>query len=430
MKETNIKDEKIKAKIRTLKTLFEFLELDIDDIKNLGNDLNRPGLPHEKKERSALLESASVDLTKKFGEWWKQGNYEFNLFADGDFFRITVCDEKRKEKIDLEARSTGLQWFFSFFLVFLNESTRDNNNTILLLDEPGVTLHPMAQKNLFEFFNNLSKKNQLLYTTHSPFMVDSNNLETVRSVYVNNNGESVVSSNLRASEREYGIDQTKSIFSVHAALGLTVSDTLLINCNPILVEGPSDQIYFSVLKNLMISQSIIHPLKEMIFIPTGGVKGIGQTATIVSVKNNDYPYVILDGDNSGRDKKKSLERCLYSGNKEKLIDLTTFSFKNGEVEDLFPKKSLAKIADGLFFRASNLEDEFDDFVIEGQPFVNQLEEFAKKNSVELPQNNEWKIKLAEEVKKTIIRGKIAVFSEDLSEFQQIKKLFQLLELQR
>lgn len=147
---------------------------------------------------------------------------------------------------------------------------------------------------------------------------------------------------LELEKEKYGIDQTKSIFSVHAALGLTVSDTLLINCNPILVEGPSDQIYFSVLKNFMISKSIIQPIKEMLFIPTGGVKGIGQTSTIVSTKTNDYPYVILDGDSSGRDKKKHLEKNLYSGNKDKIIDLSNYSFFNGEVEDLFPKKTLQK----------------------------------------------------------------------------------------
>ncbi len=36
--------------------------------------------------------------------------------------RIWVSDDKRPEEIELEGRSTGLQWFLSFYLVFLVES--------------------------------------------------------------------------------------------------------------------------------------------------------------------------------------------------------------------------------------------------------------------------------------------------------------------
>ena len=62
-----------------------------------------------------MLASASTGFTKSFNEWWKQGNYTFEFQADGNFFRIWVSDSIRPEKIELESRSTGLQWFFSLF---------------------------------------------------------------------------------------------------------------------------------------------------------------------------------------------------------------------------------------------------------------------------------------------------------------------------
>ena len=109
----------------------------------------------DKEQRSILLQSAATHLTKEFKNWWKQGEYRFRFEADGEYFRIWVSDEKRAEEVSLELRSTGLQWFLSFYLIFLMESKNENRNAILLLDEAGLTLHPLAQRDLVTFFENL-----------------------------------------------------------------------------------------------------------------------------------------------------------------------------------------------------------------------------------------------------------------------------------
>ena len=76
-----------------------------------------------KKKEVFLLQSASRNLTTKFADWWKQGEYRFRFEADGDYFRnFGVSDEVRKDEVGLELRSTGLQWFLSFYLIFLVES--------------------------------------------------------------------------------------------------------------------------------------------------------------------------------------------------------------------------------------------------------------------------------------------------------------------
>jgi predicted ATP-dependent endonuclease of OLD family len=97
----------------------------------------------------------------------------------------------------LEGRSTGLQWFLSFYLVFLVESEGDHKNAVLLLDEPGLSLHPLAQRNLSVFFENLSITNQIMFTTHSPFLVDADNLDKARKVYVADDGSTKATANLR-----------------------------------------------------------------------------------------------------------------------------------------------------------------------------------------------------------------------------------------
>ena len=250
-----------------------------------------------KEERSILLQSASSKLTKNFKEWWNQGEYKFRFEADGDYFRIWVSDSNRPAEVSLEQRSTGLQWFLSFYLIFLVESQENHKNAILLLDEAGLTLHPLAQKDLAKFFNNLSNTNQIINTTHSPFIVDTNNIDRCKVVYMDKNGTTVASDNLRQ-----GNDclNEKSIYAVHAALGLSVSDILLQGCKPIIVEGPSDQIYLNAIKQVLISKNKISPKEEIVFVPAGGVKGISGVVSILGGKDGELPYVIVDSDQSGK----------------------------------------------------------------------------------------------------------------------------------
>lgn len=417
------------AKARTLKTLFKFVGLDPKEITDLGTEasgtLNQAqidALSEKKKEREILLSSASTEFTKRFNEWWKQGNYTFEFQADGNFFRIWVSDAIRPERIELESRSTGLQWFFSFYLVFLVESDLHHQNAILLLDEPGVTLHPLAQKDLFLFFENLAINNQMLYTTHSPFMVDSNHLERVRSVYIDSDGKTVVSPDLRASERLKGKNQPQSIYPAHAALGLTVSDTLLVNCSPILVEGESDQLYLSALKNLLISKGKIAPLKELVFIPAGGTKGIKATSAILSGVNEIKPPVLLDGDKPGTKMSTELKADFYADEPDKIISISEYtSITNGEIEDIFPKAKVAPIVARFLPRPQEVDEDFDDTIVNDKPLCDQIEEYANKHGISLDKG--WKVRLAAIIKKEILKGTDRVIAETDPEFQRIIDLF-------
>lgn len=420
------------AKVRTLKTLFKFVNLDHKEITEMGTESSGSltaaqidATAKKKKERNILLSSAAAGFTKSFNEWWKQGDYIFDFQADGGYFRIWVSDKIRPEPIELESRSTGLQWFFSFYLVFLVESEQHHKNAILLLDEPGVTLHPLAQKDLFMFFENLSQNNQMMYTTHSPFMVDSNHLERVRCVYIDTSGKTMVSPDLRAAEKLKGKYQPQSIYPAHAALGLSVSDTLLINCSPVLVEGESDQLYLSALKNLLISKGKISPLKEIVFIPTGGVKGIKATSAILSGTTDVKPPVLIDGDKPGMKMYNELKSDFYAANTDKLILMTEFSgMAEAEMEDLLPQNRLAEIASRFILRLTEFDDdieEFEDVVEKDKPICNQIENFARQHEISLDKS--WKVSLAALVKKEILKGTDKFISESDSEFEKIVELF-------
>lgn len=340
----------------------------------------------KKRERGILLRSAAAQLTKSFKEWWLQGDYIFDFEADGQHFRINVSDSLRPEAIELEGRSRGLQWFFSFFLVFLVETKESHDNTVLLLDEPGLSLHPIAQYDLAKFFRKLSEDNQLIYTSHSPFLVDMDNLANVKAVYVNKEtGKTQVSANLRYDEK----DAEKSIYPVHAALGLTVSDTLLLGCLPILVEGVSDQIYLNLVKRYLIANGKLKYSKELVFIPTGGVRGVGPISTLVSARDDELPYVLLDSDQSGKDYKNKLTGGRYKDERDKVLEVSDFlGEEQYEIEDLFPNEAIVREIDRMY----RARDFFEDFYNVDKPIVSQIEEWAQDNSIELEKG--WKVDLA------------------------------------
>jgi len=115
----------------------------------------------------------------------------------------------------------------------------------------------MAQRDLSAFFDGLAQSNQLLYTSHSPFLIDADRLDRARKVYVADNGTSKVTSDLSSSE---GTSERRNAgYAVHAAIGLTVAESMLIGCTPVVVEGPSDQHYLSAIKILLVSSGRAKP---------------------------------------------------------------------------------------------------------------------------------------------------------------------------
>lgn len=422
---------KEEAKARTLKVLFEFVRLKPQEILELGQDFRKDqGKPspeqikeiaEKKKERDVLLQSAGTELTQKFRAWWKQGDYRFRFQADGDHFRIWVSDDVRPEDIELEGRSTGLQWFLSFYLIFLVESANAHADSILLLDEPGLSLHPLAQRDLSEFFENLAQTNQIAYTTHSPFMVDPDHLDRVKAVYVDDDGLTVASSNLRA--REDNSSQSKSIYAVYAALGLSVSDTLFLGCQAVIVEGQSDQIYLSAIKNYLIGRGLISPKRELLFPPAGGVKGVRAVVSILTGKDEALPHVMLDSDAAGQTLAKQLANNIYAADPERIIMIgDVCGIADAEIEDLLPQ---SLVADTITRYLRSPSEYFSDVVVSGQPIIPQTEAFAAKHGLTLPAG--WKVEIARQIKGRLLKNP-GIMDKEQGTIELWKTLFEKLEI--
>ena len=429
---------KEEAKVRTLKVLFEFVGLKPEEILDLGQDAEKRAQPNgrireptqeeieevaaRKKEREVLLTSASSSLTGKFRDWWKQGEYRFRFNADGNHFRIWVSDDRRPEEIELEGRSAGLQWFLSFYLVFLVESRDSHAGAILLLDEPGQSLHPLAKEDLSAFFDGLADTNQILYTTHSPFLVDPDHLDRVKAVFVDKEGYSAVSSDLRAGEKR-GKSETDSVYAVHAALGLSAAKTWFRGGHIVVVEGDSDQIYLSAIKNYLIGHGLLRPARDLLFMPARGVKGVRTLASVFSSPDEPPPPIILDADGAGRGLANSLRsgEGKYAIYKDRVILLDQFTdLENAEIEDLWPTDALARVV-SRYLRGP--AEDFDEVYQNGEAIVPQVKRYAEKNELELEKG--WKVEVAMLAKSKLLR-KLESVPPDSGIAERWLKLFETL----
>jgi predicted ATP-dependent endonuclease of OLD family len=398
------------AKARTLKVLFEFVKLSPEEILELGQEAKPAAnqkLTDEQiqessektKERTILLTSASSDLTQKFRKWWKRGNYIFRFQADGNHFRIWVSDDKRPDEIELEGRSTGLQWFLSFYLVFLVERSDAHADAILLLDEPGLSLHPHAQEDLSAFFDGLAESNQLLYTSHSPFLIDADRLDRARKVFVGEDGETNVTADLNSKEGDS--ERRSAGYTVFAALGLTVAESFLIGCEPVLVEGQSDQLYLSGIKNILIAAGRLKPSRELIFPPTGGTKGVKAVVSILGGRDEQLPVALFDSDGAGKTTVKALKEGIYADDKDLVLEVQTFNnVPDSEIEDLIPSDLIVREFD-RWQRAADVT--FAEEYKTGGPIIPQIEVWAQKHGVVLAKPG-WKVEIAKRVKKKLLDG--------------------------
>ncbi len=320
---------------RTTLCLFKHVGLDLNELANLGR--HPPGQHDDQNvrrqidERSILSSSASIAMTDKFGGWWDQRKHKFHYRADGDYFRIWVSDDLDPSEIELDQRSAGMQYFFSFFTVFLVEAQGQHQHSILLLDEPALHLHGTAQAKAVRFLEKLSAENQTLYTTHSPFMVDGEHLECARAVYEHEDGTT------RVSEDVWPRDED-SLFPLQAALGYQLAQTLFLSKRQVIVEGLTDYWILKALSQVMAAKSLPALRDDIILIPSAGVSKLLPLASML-IGHDVEIAALLDGDEPARKEGKKLVNKLLAGQDRKCLfigDFLTHAPK-GELEDVFPE---------------------------------------------------------------------------------------------
>jgi predicted ATP-dependent endonuclease of OLD family len=290
-------------------------------------ELHRIKDDHE--ARNQLLNRAGAVVTQEIRRLWKDRALTVRFQLDGPHFDTLIADPNALYPIEvnLDERSRGFRWFFAFYITFAADTKGGNaDGAILLLDEPGLHLHAMSQGDLLKHFRT-GFKNQIIYTTHSPFMVPSDAIDIVRTV------------NIDAEKGTYVTDlptgDSRTLFPLQAALGYHLSQTLFVGHSNLIVEGVTDfWIVSTVNSHLAAAGTAVLP-DELTITPAGGAGKVSYMAALLSSEELTV-LVLLDDDRAGREAREELI-------KNKLVRESAVTFVTEGLPD--PKPTEADIED-------------------------------------------------------------------------------------
>lgn len=317
--------------------LFDLAEADIGELERATNT----------SEINARCEVISNVINNKVLKFWSQSNHiEFKLkimsgwpndpppFSSGIVACAYVYDKSDNISLLLSERSSGFIWLFSFLVRFA-QCEKYAKDTILLLDEPGLTIHGTAQKDLLRYFKEIiAQHHQLVYTTHSPYMVPPNDFSCVRTVEFCGYRAGPVNSKNGGTKvrRNFLARNEMTNLPVLGAMGLELTQNLLIGRNTLLVEGRSDIEYLQVFSKYLCAHNKPHLDPEWVICPVGGISNM---LTFVSLfKGNNLNIVVLiDYEPKQEQTLKNLYKLLDS---ERIIVITeVVNRREADIEDLF-----------------------------------------------------------------------------------------------
>ena len=321
--------------------LLKFLGFTPKELADAGDtskfDLNKPDQYEQYRaqldKRDYQLNAATIRLTNAICEIWnpkKDGRdaNKLRIKVDGQYLKVVVEDDLGVE-VELDQRSEGFQWMVSFYAVFFAEASDKHKNAILLLDEPGQSLHALKQAEFIETLTKLSDNNQTLYTTHSPFLVGSNELDKVRVVEMpDRTAGTKVNVSLTASD-------SGAMLPLQEALGYDLAQSLFFHKKNLVLEGLTDMWYLESLSDLLKADGKTGINDQIALIPANSASKVVYFATILHAQNLKLA-ALLDSDAEGDTAAKQDTLVNAVGTKRILRTKDAYSGQvlNPEIEDI------------------------------------------------------------------------------------------------
>lgn len=356
----NVNGSMTNEEYKIVRALFELSGLHVEDVLTEANF----------ESFKAKLEATSNSITDDMFEYWTTNESLEICFdiehvsAENRFLNIRIKNTKHRVTLPLKNRSKGFLWFFSFLVWFSKIQGDNKSKYILLLDEPGLSLHATAQNDLLRFIDEkLAPNYQVFYTTHSPFMIDSQKLNEVRTVYDSQDPKkgSIVSDAIEEKDSD-------TLFPLQAALGYTIAQNLYISPRNLLVEGVSDLVYLTHFSSILKTENREGLEDNITIVPVGGADKI---ATFISLmRGNQLDTVCLLDTFTNQQAKARLSKMV----EEKIITENKILFYSNavkkdfaDIEDLFTKEEYLNLYNNAFRKEIKLSD-----LDKNKPIMNQL----------------------------------------------------------
>lgn len=309
---------------------------------------------------TAELESVSNDLSREMKAYWSTNpELRIRIMTEAEtvstsygqqsvvrYLNFRVEDRKHDFTNNFSRRSSGYRWFFSFLAAFSEFETR-GSNVVILLDEPGLTLHAKAQRDFLRFINDrLAPVGQVIFTTHSPFMVDQ--IERVR--VVEDRGEELGS--VTTSEAlEVGDD---SAFPLQAALGYDLAQNLFIGERNLLVEGPSDLAFLDLVSRRLRDLGREGIDERWRILPAGGSSNLPAFVSLLGRKVS--VTVLLDSGTEGGGKVEAAMNANKIGSERIILVSSVLEQKHADIEDLFSVDDYIALYNSAFDKKITADD--------------------------------------------------------------------------
>lgn len=349
----------------------------------------------------AKIEGVSINLTDQIMEFWKQNeNLEVAVdimsdpkdeppFNDGANLYLRIRNTRHRGiSTPFRQRSRGFIWFFSFLVWFDSVKNQfaateqgPERPHILLLDEPGLSLHALAQRDFLNYIDSLGNKHQVLYSTHSPFMVNADRLRQVRIVEDRPKIGTTISSHLEGAD-------PRTIFPLQAALGWTVAQTLFTAEKNLVVEGPADLILLRMMSARLEAAGRTMLRDDVVIVPAGA---LDKVATFVALLGaGDLKLAVLH-DYNGEANQRLIDLVRDKMISNKAV-LNTAQFRDlhspgvaarpGDLEDLFPPGVYIEYFNKVYSKA--LQGGIDRSTMPvGDRVVDRIERFLILNDISL-----------------------------------------------
>lgn len=261
------------------------------------------------EELTADLEAASAPITSKICQYWSQNRslrVTFQVhpgkpqdpppFDEGMVFETRILNTRHNLTLNFDERSTGFVWFFSFLVWFSQVRRIYGDNLFILLDDPGIGLHARAQGDMLTYISgDLEPHYQVIYTTHSPFIIAPEKITTLRTV------EDVIIESADGGDKFLGTKVGDRVLStdadtlipLQAALGYEIVGRMFMGKQMLLVEKPSDLLYVKWFSQRLTELGRTGLAPAWTVAPCGGVEKIVAFMTLFSA-NAPRTAVLLD----------------------------------------------------------------------------------------------------------------------------------------
>lgn len=275
------------------------------------------------------LRGLSKDITGSFSNIYSQETIKLTLQKDNEKITINVFDKNDAEYAKKPSqRSQGFQWFLAFYLLLNSKNCKEDS--IILIDEPGLYLHAKAQEDILEYFEN-SIANQIIYTTHSPFLIDSLNMHRVRLAIndrENMDGTQIIN-------KYYASNDLETLTPLITAIGYNISKNPMDfgSGTNIITEGITDRYYLIAFMKLLGKNA-----ENIHIIPSIGVSQIHYLVSILLGWKLDFK-ILIDTDKAGLDAEKDLKKYLLKHEDSERI-IYVKEQKNERIESLFSEQDI------------------------------------------------------------------------------------------